>query len=317
MTISRRALLTTSAVGLAGVALTNPAEALSRGPAPLISRPRARFPGDPGRGHLYYGSSLPSGRSLPAWESRLGCHLGVHHNYFRPQNIDGIVRHAHQDVVNHRLPHISITPPGSWRSMASGRYDGWINHVLHRLAHIGRPVFVTVNPEPESDTGPGCTPTDFIEMQNRLILKNAAIRGSHVTIVPVLMAWSFNPHSGRHINHWYPQRAKLIGVDVYNPWGPHNGGQWRSLAQLMPSVLKKAGSKPIVIAEYGCRTNPAHPALAVKWMTDAYNFAVRHNVVSMGYFNSNVSSPDGTWMLDRVRGPVFRELLRTKTARIR
>lgn len=318
MTLSRRTLLAASGLGLASLVLEQPARATLRGSTTADGTAGHRFPGDPGRGNLYYGSSLQYGRSLPAWEARLGCTLGVHHNYFQPQNIAGLLGQARDDVANDRLPHLSVTPPGTWRAVADGQYDGWIDQVLGGLAQVGWQVFLTVNPEPESDAGSdGRAPADFVAMQDHLIAKNVATPGSRVTIVPVLMAWTFNPKSGRDIDSWYVRGASVMGVDVYNPWGPHNGSAWRSLAELMPDVLAKVGSKPIAIAEYGCRTNPADPSGAAQWMQDAYHFAVNHNVVSMSYFNSDVGSPEGSWVLDKVRGRVFKSILNRKTARIR
>lgn len=314
MRLTRRTLLTIAGVGVAGLVVDRPLTASAR---TLLTPTNRRFFGDPGQGQLYYGASLQSGKSLPGWEQQLGCTLGAHHTYFSPSAVSAMVNQADDDVQHARLPHVSIRPPSTWANVAAGGQDAWVHSILNGLNTVAGPVFLTVSPEPESEESPdGCTPADFVAMQNRLIMLNARLDSSVVTIIPVLMAWTFNPGSGRDVDQWFVANAQVIGVDAYNPWSEHNGKPWRTMATLMAHVVEKVTEQPLAIVEYGCRTDPDDPDSAAQWMTDTYNFAVDHNVVSMTYFNSGAHSPDGTWALDDVRGPVFQAILQSKTARI-
>ena len=90
--------------------------------------------------------------------------------------------------------------------------------------------------EPENDAGPpGMTPAAWLRMQRHAITM-ASTLAPNVTIVPILMRWTFDPGSGRDPSEWICSEAAIFGVDVYNDWSPTEG-HWTSMPDLMADVL--------------------------------------------------------------------------------
>ncbi len=284
-------------------------------PSPTTSTPARvapAFVGQPPPGSLYYGASVPHGRSLRAWEKRLGNRLALHRSYFIPDHNEAVqlVHRCRQDLRQGRLPHVSTKPLGTWREVAAGTRDPWLTSMLRPLGELGGPVFLTLHHEPENDAGPpGMRPPDFVAMQQRLIRMARELAPS-VTVVPVLQSWTFDPRRDDvDPAAWVVREAAVHGLDLYNPWSPTNGKTWRSFGSKADEVVGWFDGAPLVIAEYGCREDPDIPGLAADWLRHAVDYARSHNIVSMSYFNSGVGASDGTWRLSRRMEKAFAELL--------
>jgi hypothetical protein len=284
-------------------------------PSPEAVPPAAErllFPGQPPPGSLYYGASVPHHRSLPAWEATLGSPLALNRSYFTPDHNETaqLVRRCGEDLRQGRLPHVSTKTWGTWREVAAGVRDEWLTGILSQLGREAGPVFLTLHHEPENDAGPaGMAPTDYVAMQRRAI-ELAAELAPQVVVVPVLQQWTFDP--SRHDidpSAWIVPEAAVMGLDIYNPWSPTNGKEWRSFGSKADEVIRWFGDRPMAIGEYGCRENPDVPGLAAEWLRDAADYARTHNVVSMSYFNSGVGSQDGSWRLTGSTEEAFAELL--------
>jgi hypothetical protein len=270
------------------------------------------FPGRPPPGSLYYGASVPYGRSLPDWERDLDTSLALHRSYFtQERNEPGkLVQRCRADLDHGRLPHVSVKASATWQEVAGGGHDDWLAGMLRPLGGEALPVFFTLHHEPENDAGPpGMQPRDYVAMQRRLI-RLAAELAPQVTIVPILQQWTFDP-LGVQVDPaaWLVPEASVIGLDLYNPWSPTNGKPWRSFSSKADEVIAWFGDTPLAIGEYGCRDDPQNPGLAAEWLRDAAEYARTHNIVSMSYFNSGVGSPDGSWELRGATEQVFAELL--------
>lgn len=324
MDTDRRGLLRLAAGAVVGLAATATACRPSGDPAPGAGAPTdphapapvpaPRFAGDPPPGHLYYGASLPASRSLTQWEDQLGARLSLHRSYFKPDDNETtqLLAQCRDDIAHGRLPHVSTKPTWSWRSIATGRHDDWLTRLLTALGSEATPVFLTVHHEPENDAGPdGMTPPDFVAMQERVV-RYAAELAPQVTVVPVYQYWTFDPlrEGGDDPRDWIVGAASIAGLDIYNPWSASNGKRWRSFGSKVSEVLPWFEGTPVAIGEHGCRVDPANPGLAAEWLRDAADFARRHGIVSMSYFNSHVNSPDGTWALQEETERAFGELLR-------
>jgi hypothetical protein len=301
-TLSRRAVLTASASGAAAAVLGLPSQRAAGAEAGL------RFPGDPGAERLYYGAS--SQHSVDDWEQQMGVRLALHRTYYRSDQTGKLVHVAANDLALGRLPHVSIKAPGSWASVAAGAHDAWLRSLARRLGALDQPIFFTLHHEPEDnrDRLHGRSPADFVAMQAHAIRVFGA-NAPMVTVVPVLMGWSFSKHN-RHVDpdDWFVPAARIYGVDVYNPFSARHP-KWVSFAHKLDLIRPHARGRPIAIGEYGCRNDPADPHRAARWMRDAYTYARSHNIVSMSYFNSGRHSPDGSWALDGERQWVFRRRL--------
>jgi hypothetical protein len=255
---------------------------------------------------------VPYSRSLSTWEARLGSTLSLHRSYFEADlnEASQLVRRCRADLAHARLPHVSLKLGGTWQHVASGDRDPWLRVLLRRLGELSAPMLVTLNHEPENDAGPpGMQPSDYVAMQRHAI-SLAAELAPQVTIAPVLQHWTFDPmRGGNDPAEWLVPEAAVMGLDLYNPWSPRNGKQWRGFGSKMDEVIGWFGETPLVIGEYGCREDPANPSLAAEWLRDAAEYARTHNIVSMSYFNSAKNSPDGTWQLHGEGEHAFAELL--------
>jgi hypothetical protein len=264
-----------------------------------------RFSGDPGPGRLFYGANVMPGLSLSGLEESLDHRLTLNRNYFNAAQVDDLVRQVMEDHAAGRLPVVSTKLPGSWAQVASGAYDAWLHDLLHRLGALTKPVMLSLHHEPENDAGVlGMAPADWVAVQQRAI---AAAQGTVITILPILMAWTFLPQSQRDPQEWWVEGAAVMGIDCYNPWSPTNGAAWLTFEDSIAPVRGYAGGVPLLVAEYGCRTPTDDPARAATWMRDAFDYAYRHGIVGMSYFDSSLNSPDGSWVLDEVRTQAMRE----------
>jgi hypothetical protein len=325
MEIARRGLLglgaavvisaaTSACRGQEPVTASSPTPTPSPTRSPVVSETPvvSGSPGLPPPGKVYFGASVPHGRSVTAWEDRLGSRLALHRSYFTPDHneTDQLVRQCRDDVRHGRLPHVSIKPTWTWGDIAAGGQDEWLDDLLRQLGESSAPIMLTLHHEPENDAGgDGMRPSDYVAMQRRL-LEHAADLAPQVIVTPLLQHWTFDPlNVDGDPRAWIVLDAPVMGLDVYNPWSPSNGKGWRSFGSKLDEVVGWFDDMPLAIGEYGCREDPSVPGLAAEWLHDAAEYARTHNVVSMSYFNSGVQSPDGSWALSGSSEQTFAELL--------
>ena len=320
MEIGRRGLLGLGTAAVISAATSSCRDASPTGrPAPAPVQPSSStpvptpsFPGRPAPGTMYFGASVPHHRSLSGWEDELGSTLALHRSYFTPDdNETGQLVHRCRDDLDHgRLPHVSIKPAWPWQDIASGVHDDWLNGLLGRLGEMSAPLIFTLHHEPENDAGgTGRAPADYVAMQRHLLERSAQL-APQVIVAPVLQHWTFDPlRTDLDSTEWMVPEAPVMGIDVYNPWSPTNGKEWRSFGSKLDEVRGEFGDTPLLIGEYGCRHDPQNPGLAAEWLRDAAEYGRSHNLVSMSYFNSGVQSPDGTWALQGETEQAFAELL--------
>jgi hypothetical protein len=314
MRLSRRQLigaglgLGTVAAGAAAAALLNDDGTGARRLRESRVATGARFPGDAGPGRLFYGASLMPGLSLSALETSLDHRLTLKRSYFDATEVDALVRQATADHAAARLPVVSTKLPSSWAEAASGAEDSWLLDLLDRLGALTKPTMLALHHEPENnaDSGPGMASSDWVALQQRAI---SAAAGKPITILPVLMSWTFLPQSGRNAADWWVQGAPVMGIDCYNPWSSTNGAPWSTFEQRMTPVRRFAPDQPLVVPEYGCRTPRDDASRAGSWMVDAFEYAHANDVTGLAYFDSSLNSPDGSWVLDDVRTQAMRDCI--------
>lgn len=279
--------------------------------------PAVRFPGDPGSGRLYYGAAVMASLSVPDLERQLNGTLTVRRSYFSPGNTGGLISRAKEDHAAGRYPYISTKVPGTWAAVAAGAYDSWLHTLLQGLGQLSKPVMLGLHHEPEDEVGPpGMTAAAWVSMQNHAVAMAKSV-APNISIVPILMQWTFDPRSGRRPQDWLVSGAEVFGLDVYNDWSPGGKLPWLSFGQKASLALPYAGTKPIAIAEYGCHTDPSQPGRAAGWMRDAFTFASQHNIIAMAYYDSNLHANFGSWVLDAERIGAMRDCLhRSNVARL-
>lgn len=261
----------------------------------------ARFPGDPGDGRLYYGAAVMASLSIDDLEAAIGGILTVRRSYYLADGVSGLIARVREDHDAGRFPLVSTKLPGTWADVAQGKYDSWLGDLLQRLDAERFPVMLSLHHEPEDDIGPdGMSAGSWQDMQRHAI-DLAAELTDNTTIVPILMQWTFDPRSGRDPHEWICDEAPLFGLDLYNQWFYGGGIPWVSFEDKLATVRKLVPDKPIMVGEYGCRSDPDQPGRAAGWMLDAYRVAAQSNVVGLSYYDSNLHSPNGSWVLDQER----------------
>jgi hypothetical protein len=137
------------------------------------------------------------------------------------------------------------------------------------------------------------------------VVELAASRAPQVNVIQILMAWTFHPRSPRTPQRWLAGNVSIFGMDAYNWWSPSHprSARWVSMATMIKRVKPFAGGKPLIIAEYGTRSDPDRPGRAARWMTNAYESALANNVIAMTYFNT---SPPGIAEPFELRGERLR-----------
>lgn len=325
MVIARRALLRAGAALAVSAAVSScsadrsgtrtaaPTPTPRRSSATTTPRPGpATFYAHPQPGDLYFGASVPYHRSLDAWESALGTTLALNRSYFDPLRNEAahLVTRCRDDLAHGRLPHVSMKPPRTWQAVAAGEADDFLTSMFRPLGEAGEAVIFTLHHEPENDAGPpGMQPADFVAMQ-RHAMSLAADLAPQVTVVPVLQHWTFDPvRDDIDPSAWLVPDAAVMGLDIYNPWSPTNGKPWRSFGSKADEAKVWLGDVPIAIGEYGCREDPQNPGLAAEWLRDAASYARENNVISLSYFNSDLNTADGSWVLRGSTEQAFAELL--------
>ncbi|MEJ7743003.1 MAG: twin-arginine translocation signal domain-containing protein [Nocardioidaceae bacterium] len=255
-------------------------------------------------GELFYGASMPGGTLAP-FEQQLGRVLSCHRSFFSSHEVDALVTQATDDVNNGRLPMVSSKPPGSWADTTLN--IAWMESLIQPLSDIPGPVYLTVHHEPENDEESYGSAADFVAMQEAVV--NQAASATNIVVVPILSSWSFDPRADRTPSSWNVPGAAVYGLDLYNSWSPTNGNTWITFADKLTMAEGEAAGRPLVVGEYGCRSDPTQPGRAGQWMREAFETALSSGVIAMSYFHSHLNSPEGTWELDAETLPVFSELL--------
>jgi hypothetical protein len=267
-----------------------------------------RFPGDPGRGRVYVGTTVPPDQPVELAPTD-ALRITMTRRFYRRGQAWRLVRMAAQDSAAGLLPLVSFKPPGRWADVAAGRHDGILRWILVRLRDIERPVMLAIHHEPENEASRVQRPRDWVAMQTHVI-GLAGRLSPNVTIVPVLMQYTFDPASGRNPREWLVPDAVVRGVDVYNPWRPRHDAPWVELGTMLDRVRKVMGPGPLVVPEFGCHTDPHDHARTLRWFSDAFDYAVDNDVVGMTYFDSPHSKDGESWVLDPLRRSAMQHMTR-------
>lgn len=281
--LSRRALL--------GAAVAATLAGCRDEAAPKVAPPTSapRFPGDPGPGRLYLGASLSIDQPASARPDLGGERMSMARRFYQPHQIALMREATSTDVAAGILPFVSFKVPGTWLAISRGRYDRWLDQVVEGLGSLGAPVWLALHHEPENDaSGPDGTREDWLAMQQRVIDRAAA--APLVTVVPVLMNWTFQARSHRNPLDWVMTDVPLLGVDIYNPWQPNGRSDWMEFADLIGMVRDVVPDQPLVIPELGTSSDPFDPTRAALWLRGAVETSLREDVVGLAWFDTETPS---------------------------
>jgi beta-mannanase len=282
-----------------------PATTTTLKPGPTTTKPGATTttapsPGpSPGPGGSLSAIMAPSGGALwgtskfdRSWESQLGRKFDIAHFYhqwtsnFPTTEERGIAAEGRLLLLNWKMP-------SPWSSVAGGSQDGEIATVAGRLKALGRKVFLAPHHEPEDQVGSFGSASDYARAFRHIVDEFRQAGASNVIFV-----WNMMGYVGGHGDIYpalYPGDSYVdwIAYDPYNWYGCKSGHKPRSFAEITKPMYDwtaaHAPSKPLMLAEFGLREQPAGVPSKAEWFRDALVTlkTTRTRIKALVYFNTN------------------------------
>jgi hypothetical protein len=297
--MDRRDFLRTSA--LTGAAVASPGWVVGRG---AWAETRSK-------GCLWGAFVRPRGEETPqsaiaTLEARIGRRLGVTRHYLNWQD-DLPGTYAEWSTSQGYRQYLSWHALGRegggipWKSIADGRYDGYIREQARRMKEWGRRTYFAFHHEPEND--PSGTAAEFRAAWNRVRHIFANVGTRNLKWVVTLTASTFDGgHGGPKA--WLPKHFDMIGVDGYNRYPCLDNRPvhpWRSFWGIFKSAHAfslKIG-KPMVVGEYGsveqnaCGNTDGDPNAKARWIVGAGETLRRWTNVKLAMYSHTLANFEG------------------------
>ena len=212
-----------------------------------------------------------------------------------------------------RIPMISIAArkksDGSiikWADIAVGREDGYIIQLADNLKAWGKSAFFIFHHEPDHDTALFGSTADYRAAWKhiRSVFDSKGVRNLSYTWV--MMPYVFKTNPGRAAE-FYPG-DDVIDWIASDPYNSFKNGNWYSLAHQIQAwydwaTMYKTGerNKPLALAEWGSKEDPADPMRKANWFKEALGDAQARfpAIKAYVYFDANKLND---WRIDTSRG---------------
>lgn len=229
----------------------------------------------------YFPASVPDRKAaILGLESQIGRQLAIDHVYYRwdapfPTSYDDWTISQGRMLFLSWTSRLSTTGAASWNDIVSGRWDRLIDQRARAIKALGVPVLLGFGHEPSDLIGaPPSRSGDIGGYRNAWRYIRArfdAARVDNVSWVWTLTAFAFE--SGDSLE-FYPgdDVVDWVGVDGYvNIDCDWLSVPWSSWTGLFGSAEEFAEdhNKPLVVAEFGLREDPADPERKGKWLAAA------------------------------------------------
>lgn len=187
----------------------------------------------------------------------------------------------------------------NWAQVASGALDrSVIDPEARRLAAYRRRVFLTFDPEADSQTPAKGTPAQYVAAWRHIYDRFQALGADNVVWVWTTTGYLGDGH-GKTIAAMYPGAAYVdwIGYDPYNFYTCHNTG-WVSFQEMVSPFynwLMAHGydNKPFMLPEYSTDASPGKPSLEASWYAGILQGLRSHpNIRALVQWDSNVPTCD-------------------------
>ncbi len=211
-------------------------------------------------------------------ESQIGRRFAIDHQYYKwDSNFPGA--HETWTVSEGRIPFMNWKAERTngqvitWSRIASGAEDAAIIARADAIEAFGVPVYLTFHHEPEDDLATWGTPAEYAAAFRHVVDVFRAQGVDNVAFVWTMMAWTFDPRSGKPIDDYYPGNAHvdLIGSDGYNFYPGKAGANWDSFKTVYQPTQDYAvrHGKPWMAVEWGTQEDPAVPGRKGQWIVDS------------------------------------------------
>jgi beta-mannanase len=253
----------------------------------------------PGPGGSLSAIMAPSGGALwgtskfdRSWESQLGRKFDIAH-FYHQWTSNFPTAEERSIAAEGRLLLLNWKMPSPWSSVANGGQDGQIAAVAGRLKALGRKVFLAPHHEPEDQVGSFGSASDYARAYRRIVEEFRQAGANNVIFVWNMMGY---------VGGWgsiYPQLypgdsyVDWIAWDPYNWYGCKSGQKPRSFAEITKPMYDwtaaHAPGKPLMLAEFGLREQPAGAPSKAEWFRDALVTlkTTRTRIKALVYFNTN------------------------------
>jgi beta-mannanase len=266
-------------------------------PGPTTTAPS---PGpSPGPGGSLSAIMAPSGGALwgtskfdRSWESQMGRKFDIAH-FYHQWTSNFPTAEERSIAAEGRLLLLNWKMPSPWSSVANGGQDGQIAATAGRLKALGRKVFLAPHHEPEDQVGSYGSASDYARAFRRIVDEFRQAGANNVIFV-----WNMMGYVGGH-GDIYPQLypgdsyVDWIAYDPYNWYGCKSGHKPRSFAEITKPMYDwtaaHAPGKPLMLAEFGVREQPAGMPSKAQWFKDALTTlkTTRTRIKALVYFNTN------------------------------
>jgi len=224
-----------------------------------------------------------------------------------------IVANGHTLICNTSAQRKTDGTAQSWADIAAGGQDTLLRDQAARLKLLGVPFVFVFNHEPEDDVGVCGTPTDYRRAYRRIYDVFTSQGVQNITYQLDMMAWTFNPKSGRKpLDYWPGDFIDVVAGNVFNWYPGRDNSKWQSLAFLaQPFNDWMNANKPAKakwIGASGCQEDPAAPNRKAQWFRDAADALQVWQFDGLVYYNSPKLYP---WWFDSssVSLDAFREVV--------
>jgi beta-mannanase len=166
-------------------------------------------------------------------------------------------------------------PTAKWAAVAAGTYDELIDQRAAAVRDLGVPVLMSFDHEPGAQVGSGAadsgSPSEYRDAWRHVVERFRAAGADNVSWVWTLTAYTFRESDPSPL---YPGDKVIdwVGVDGYTnidcPW---LDVPWRSWEEIFGKAndFAAAHGKPLVIAEFSAREDPADPRRKADWLRQA------------------------------------------------
>jgi hypothetical protein len=216
--------------------------------------------------------------ALERVEEQIGRAFDIDHQYYK-WNANLPTPHQLWDVRHGRIPFVNWNARRSdgsvvrWSSIADGSQDAWIRDRADAFRAFGRPIYLAFHHEPENDLSAFGTPAEYAAAFRRVVRVFRSRNVDNVAFVWTMMSWTFDEHSGRNPEAYYPgdRYVDVVGSDGYNWYPGRRSARWASFEDVFEPTndFARAHDKPVIAVEYGVQEDPSVPGRKAEWFADA------------------------------------------------
>lgn len=252
-------------------------------------------------GTQFSGTEEERKAKITALEDQIGRKFAIDHVFYRwdvqfPQDYDRWTIAQGRTLFLNWSSRQQDKSGAKWADIAAGRYDALIRERAAAIKALDVPVFLSFTHEPNQLVGDGRNasghPPDYVRAWRHVVSMFNQAGATNVSWVWVQMAFTFRQGQA---DQFYPGDDIIdwVGVDGYHnincPW---LRAGWKGFDAVFGKAVSwaEARGKPLMIAEFNLREDPADPQRKAQWLRDLAGEVARSPTIKgIVSFNSRES----------------------------